>query len=62
MAYNNAHEEKHIHDRDVEGYHPATNEPEKVVGLDGVDRGIVNVDQNALKKDLKGRHMQMIAM
>lgn len=30
--------------------------------IDGDDVGMVHADQNELKKDLKGRHMQMIAM
>lgn len=30
--------------------------------VDPEDRAIVAADQNALHRDLKGRHMQMIAM
>lgn len=30
--------------------------------IDGDDIAMVHADQNELKKDLKGRHMQMIAM
>jgi hypothetical protein len=30
--------------------------------IDGNDVAMIHADQNELKKDLKGRHMQMIAM
>ncbi len=57
---NNAHTtEKYGHD--TPGY-DKENAPGAQFQTDPEGRGLVVSDQNALHKDLKGRHMQMIAM
>lgn len=53
------------HANDVPTYEPATlgqHARGRQFSIDPEDRAMVAADQNMLHRDLKGRHMQMIAM
>lgn len=63
LAHENAEMEKHPYNAPPQAHHsPSDHAKGRSLSVTDEDIAMVHSDQNELKRDLKGRHMQMIAM